>query len=263
METKLHRVPLIAGNWKMNFTAAGAVAFAKRFKALVANVRGVEILICAPFTALPDLHALLSGTNVLLAAQNIFFEEEGTFTGEVSAKMIAPFCSYVIVGHSERRTLFRESNQDVNKKMRKALQHGIVPIVCVGESLEERVAGKTKEVLKRMVLECFEGFSAADAKKTVIAYEPVWAISKGRADIATSQAAGPETAQEAHAFIRSIVSDLFGEKFSQKRRIIYGGSMKPDNVKQLMAQKDIDGGLVGGASLDPESFAKVVKFKED
>ncbi len=247
----------------MNFTESEAVVFAKRFKPLVAKVSGVDMAICAPFTSLPALHKIFAGSNVTLGAQNLFFEEDGTFTGEVSARMISPFCKYVIVGHSERRKFFCESNSDVNKKIKKALQYAITPIVCIGEALEERNAGRTKEVLEKMFFECFEGISKTGALKTVIAYEPVWAISRGKADIANSQAAGPETAQEAHAFIRSLVSARFGSDAADAIRIIYGGSMKPENARQLMAQKDIDGGLVGGASLDPDSLAKIVEYGEN
>lgn len=256
------RIPLIAANWKMNFNTVEAVDFAKKFRALVSNVSGVEIVICAHFTALHPLHGALTGSNIKLGAQNIFFEESGIFTGEISAKMISPYCTHVIVGHSERRALFKETNQDVNRKIIAALKHNLVPIVCIGESLEERTSGKTNQVLEKMLSECLAGLSKESVSKIILAYEPVWAISKGAADIAKSQSATPETAEAAHSFIRSLLSKLFDAKTANSIRILYGGSMKPENVKQLMAQKDIDGGLVGGASLNPESFASVVKFGE-
>jgi len=257
------RIPLIAGNWKMNFNSSEARQFAQKFKKLVANVKDVEILICAPFTCLETLHSVLAGSNVMLGAQNIFYEESGTFTGEISAKMISPYCSHVIVGHSERRKLFQESNKDVNKKIKRALKHGLTPIVCIGESFGERKAKKTKQVLKKQLSDCLKGLSKTQAQKTILAYEPIWAKSKGRHDIAKSKAAPAETAQQAHEFLRGLVSRLFGKPVSEKVRILYGGSMKPTNVKQLLAQEDIDGGLVGGSSLSPESFSKVVKFACD
>ena len=244
----------------MNFTSSEARAFASAFKKLVENVSNVEIVICAPFTFLESLSSLLSGSNIGLGAQNIFFEEEGIFTGEISARMISPFCKYVIVGHSERRKHFNESNDEVNKKIKISLKHGLKPILCVGESLKERNSGETEKVLKKMVSECLKDISKKDAEKIVVCYEPLWAISKGKKYIAKSNAAPSEMAQETHAFIRSILLRLFGKPVSEHMRILYGGSMKPDNVVSLMSQQDIDGGLVGGASLDPVSFSKVVKF---
>ena len=217
-------------------------------------------MFCAPFTSLAGLHKIFSGGNIKLGAQNQFYENEGTFTGEISAKMLIPYCSYVIVGHSERRAVFKESNLDANRKIKKALENGLTPILCIGETYDERNSGKTNQVIEKMLAGGLEGINASDAEKIVIAYEPIWAISKGKNDIAKSLSATPETAQQAHAFVRNLLSKKFGNQVSEKMRIIYGGSMKPENVKELMAQKDIDGGLVGGASLNPESFAKVVKF---
>jgi len=263
MRTARNRIPLVAGNWKMNFTAREAESHAQKFKKLVAAVSGVEIVICAPFTALHSLHKTLSGTKIMLGAQNIFYEEEGTFTGEVSARMIAPYCSHVILGHSERRSLFHETNQDVNKKIKKALQYGLKPIVCIGESLAEKRAGKTKTVLKKMLSECLVGISKKDAKRIILTYEPIWAISEGEKDMAESEAASAETVQEAQAFIRGQISKKFGKAVSEQVSVLYGGSIKPSNAKKLMAQNDIDGGLIGGASLDPAIFSKVVKLMRD
>ncbi len=259
----MERTPLIAGNWKMNFDTCEAENFVNKFKENIKAVSGVDALICAPFPSLHALHMLVSGTNILLGAQNIFYEEEGTFTGEVSAKMISSYCTYVIVGHSERRAIFNESNKEVNRKIKIALEHNLVPILCFGESLEERKSGRTNKVLEETVSAGLEGISKEHIRNIVLAYEPIWAISKGKADIAKSLSATPETAQEAHSFVRSLISKLFDQETADKIRILYGGSMKPENVKQLMAKKDIDGGLVGGASLDPDSFAEVVKFKVD
>jgi triosephosphate isomerase len=262
MATKASRKLLIVGNWKMNFTTKEAKRLALKFKKLVKGIRGVEIVICPPFTSLEALHGLLSGSNVRLGAQNIFYEEEGTFTGEVSARMVAPYCRHVLLGHSERRKTFRETNQEVNKKIKQALKHRLVPIVCIGESLRERRAGKTKPVLKKALSECLKGLSRKQAARVVVSYEPIWAISKGKHYIAKSQAASPKTVQQAHAFVRANLSKLFGKRVSEKMRVLYGGSIKPSNVRKLMEQKDIDGGIVGSSSLTAGTFAKVVKFKE-
>lgn len=258
----VRKVPLFVGNWKMNFTASEAKRLALKFKKLVKGLKGVEVVICGSFTSLESLHSLLSGSNVRLGAQNIFYEEEGTFTGEVSARMVAPYCRYVILGHSERRKIFKESNQDVNKKIKSALKHKLTPIVCIGETLKERKAGKTNPALKKMLSECLKTLSRKEAGRTIVSYEPIWAISKGKHHIAKSNSASPETVQQAHAFIRANLSKLFGKRVSEKMRILYGGSIKPSNVRKLMGQKDIDGGIVGGSSLNPKTFSKVVKFKE-
>jgi len=263
MAAKTTRKPLIAANWKMNFNTSEAVQFAKKFKGLISEVSNTDILICAPFTCLESLKSALSGSKVKLGAQNLFYEEQGTFTGEISARMISPYCTHVIVGHSERRKLFNESNSDVNRKIKKALEQKLTPILCIGESLEERKAGKTKQVLEKKLSECLKGISKDQAKNIVLTYEPIWAISKGKNDIAKSEAASPKTAQEGHAFLRSLFAAHFGKESAENVLILYGGSMKPANVKQLMAEEDIDGGLVGGASLDPESLSKVVKFGVD
>ncbi|HIH42685.1 TPA: triose-phosphate isomerase [Candidatus Woesearchaeota archaeon] len=241
-----NRIPLIAGNWKMNKTNSEAVELVKRLKVLVKSIKAndCEIVVCPPFTALSDVAKELKGTNIYLGAQNLHFEDSGAFTGEVSAQMLKEIgCKYVIIGHSERRQLFGETNAAVNKKIFAALKQGLKPIVCVGETLSERERDKTKDVIKKQIT---ESLANVDVNKIVLAYEPIWAIGTGKT-------ATPEQAQEVHAFIRSLIK-------SESTRILYGGSVKPDNIKELMKQKDIDGTLVGGASLDAESFAKIVKY---
>lgn len=241
-----NRIPLIVGNWKMNKTSSEAVELVKKLKVLVKNVKAnkSQIVICPAFTALSDVAKELKDTNILLGAQNLYFEEYGAFTGEVSAQMLKEIeCKYVIIGHSERRQLYGEINAVVNQKIFAALKHGLIPIVCVGETLAEREKNKTKEIIKKQITESLKDI---DVNKIVIAYEPVWAIGTGKT-------ATPEQAQEVHALIRSLIK-------SNSTRILYGGSVKHDNIKELMAQKDIDGALVGGASLDAESFAKIVMY---
>ncbi|MBI2136545.1 triose-phosphate isomerase [Candidatus Woesearchaeota archaeon] len=242
------RIPLIAGNWKMNKTNSEAVGLVKKLKVIVKNIKANqrEIVVCPAFTALSDVAKELGkekNTNISLGAQNLHFEDSGAFTGEVSAQMLKEIgCKYVIIGHSERRQLCGEINAGVNKKIFAALKHGLIPIVCVGETLAEREKNKTKDVIKKQIS---ESISNVNVDKIVIAYEPVWAIGTGKT-------ATPEQAQEVHALIRSLIK-------SNSARILYGGSVKPDNIKELMVQKDIDGALVGGASLDAESFAKIVE----
>jgi len=239
-----NRIPLIAGNWKMNKDRDEAAESARELKHLVRDVSDKEILLCPAFTSLCCVGRELRGSNIVIGAQNMHFEDDGAYTGEVSAGMLEELCcKYVIVGHSERRMLFGEKSSVVNKKAKQALKHNVIPIICIGETLSERESGKTKQVIKKQVAESLSGI---DASKIVIAYEPVWAIGTGKT--ATSK-----QAQEVHAFIRSIIK-------SDKTRILYGGSVKPENIKELMQQKDIDGALVGGASLDAGSFAKIVKY---
>jgi len=252
--------PLVVANWKMNFTSSEARRFAASFKKLSRNFSNSEAVICAPFTCLESLSSMLAGTGVKLGAQNIFFEEDGTFTGEISARMAAEFCTYAIIGHSERRKIFFESNKDANLKAKAALKHGLKPLLCVGETSFERKTGKTKPVLRKMVLSGLEGISRKQAKKISVCYEPLWAISKGSKHIAKSKAASPQLVQEVHAFIRRLLSKRFGKRASGSMKILYGGSIKPSNTVSLMSQPDIDGGLVGGSSLDPKAFSKVVKL---
>ncbi len=247
------RRPIVAGNWKMNKTSAEAVQLAEELKPLVADVEGVDIVLCPPFTSLEATSKAIRGSNLLLGAQDMFWEESGAYTGEVSAKMLLTSgCKYVILGHSERRAYFGETNQTVNKKLKAALRAGLVPIVCVGERREEREAGITQKIVEDHVVGAFEGISAEQTPGVVIAYEPVWAIGTGLT-------ATPEQAQEVHAFIRQILTGLYNSNVAQQVRIQYGGSIKPENAAALFGQPDIDGGLVGGASLAADSFAKIVK----
>jgi triosephosphate isomerase len=246
------RTPFLAANWKMNKTVAEARAFADAFLPLVKGLDGVEVALAPPATALHALGEALAGSAVALAAQNVHPEPSGAFTGEVSTGMLAELgCRYVIVGHSERRTLFGESDADVAGKARALLAAGLRPIVCLGETLEQREADRTLAVCESQLEGSLAGIEADRAAELVLAYEPVWAIGTGRT-------ATPEIAQEVHGFVREWLTGRFGSG-GRTVRIQYGGSMKPDNAAELLAQPDIDGGLVGGASLDPESFARVCR----
>ncbi|WP_022852751.1 triose-phosphate isomerase [Thermodesulfatator atlanticus] len=250
----MKRRPLIAGNWKMYKTVPETLAYIETFKPLVAGVEDRDIMLAPPFTSLDAAERALEGSNIALGAQNCHYADEGAFTGEISPRMLADIgVTYVILGHSERRHLFGESNELIRKKVESVLRYELIPILCIGETLEEREAGKTLSVLESQLKEGLAGFSAEDLKNLVIAYEPVWAIGTGKT-------ATPEQAQEAHAFCRKILAEMFGEDFSERTRILYGGSVKPENVVGLMARPDIDGALVGGASLKPDSFAKIVNF---
>ena len=249
------RKPILAANWKMHKTIGEAVAFAKAFAPLVADVTGAEIVIAPPFPALAAVGAALRGTHVLLAAQNVHPEKQGAFTGEVSPPMLVDLgCAYAIVGHSERRHIFGEASAFVARKAAALLAHGVRPIVCVGETLEEREAKRTFAVLEEQLRGSLAEVAIEQAADVVIAYEPVWAIGTGRT-------ATPAIAQEAHAMIRSWLQTSFGAA-GDAMRIQYGGSVKPDNVAVLMAEPDIDGALVGGASLDAASFAGIVRYQE-
>ncbi len=246
---------LIAGNWKMHKTVPEALELVRELKTLVSDVTDRDILVCPPFTALHPVGRELEGSNIALGGQNMFYEEEGAFTGEISPLMLKDVgCSYVILGHSERRHIFGETDDLINKKVISAAKHRLTPILCVGETLEERESGETEKVVERQVREGLKGLSPES--ELVIAYEPVWAIGTGKT-------ATPELAQEVHSFIRSILSDIFGEEKAERTRILYGGSVKPQNAKGLLEMPDIDGALVGGASLKAESFAKIVKFDSE
>ncbi len=246
------RKRIIAGNWKMNKDVAGAVELARAVVAALTASKESEIVLCPPFTDLTAVAAVIQGTPVRLGGQNMHWEEKGAFTGEVSAAMlISAGCSHVILGHSERRQYFGETDETVNRKVRAALKAGLIPIVCVGETLAERQAEATAAVVERQVRGALAGLSGEEVAKLVIAYEPVWAIGTGV--VATT-----EQAQEVHALIRQLVATLFDARVAEALRIQYGGSMKPDNAAQLLAQKDIDGGLIGGASLDARSFLDIV-----
>jgi triosephosphate isomerase len=248
------RTPVIAGNWKLFKTIADATGMVNELKPLVAGTKNVEIVVAPVFTALSRVADVLAGSNVNLAAQDCYWEEEGAFTGEVAPNLLANAgCSHVIIGHSERRQYFGETDETVNKKAKAAIAAGLTAIVCVGETLAEREAEKTFTVIEAQLKGSLAGFSADLLAKAIIAYEPVWAIGTGKT-------ASDAQAQEVHAFIRSLVANLFGQASADAMRILYGGSVKPDNVKGLMAQADIDGALVGGASLKADSFSAIVNF---
>jgi len=249
-----NRKPFISGNWKMFKTCSEAVEAASTLSKIVESVSDVDIMIAPPFTALSPVSEAIKGSPVKLAAQNIYWEEEGAYTGEISAKMIlSAGCSHVIIGHSERRQYFGETDETVNKKIRAAIDNGLVPVMCVGETEKERDEDKTFSVLDKQVKKGLEGFLLEDLGSLIIAYEPVWAIGTGKT-------ATTDQAQDVHNYIRSMIRDDFGPALSEGMRILYGGSVKPANIKELMAMPDIDGALVGGASLDPETFGKIVIY---
>lgn len=247
------RKPIIAGNWKMNKTGKEAIELVKGLKNELQDIQGVDIVVCPPYTALQEISRVVRGTNIYLGAQNVHWEDSGAFTGEISAPMlIESGCRYAIIGHSERRAYFGEANEGVNKRTRAALNYNLTPIVCVGERLEERERGKTFEVIKDHIEGGLKGIGAGEIKKIVIAYEPVWAIGTGKTATASQ-------AQEAHSFIRSLLKELHNQEISDLVPILYGGSVKADNVAELMAEDDVDGALVGGASLKLDSFVEIVK----
>lgn len=248
------RKKVIAANWKMYKTPAQAQEFVQAFLPLVVNQDRDEIVLCPSDTSLSVVIAAVTGSNVAVGAQNMYFADEGAFTGETSPVMLKAInVSHVILGHSERRQYFAETDETVNKKLLAALKHGLNPIVCIGEVLAERESGKTEEVLLRQVRKAFEGVTNPQCEPIVIAYEPVWAIGTGKT-------ATPEMAAEAHAIVRKEIAAVIGKEASETMRILYGGSVKPENASALMNETEIDGALVGGASLDPQSFAKIVKY---
>lgn len=250
------RRPLIAGNWKMYKTISEALDFVQAFKPLVVASTHCDIF-CAPaFTAIKPVADKLEGSHIGVAAQDLAAESgPGAFTGEVSAQMIREAGGrYAIIGHSERRQYYGETDESVNKKIRAAIAAGLLPVVCVGESLLERDAGSAEAVVGKQIAAGFKNLTPQNASLIITAYEPVWAIGTGRT-------ATPETAEQMHAFIRSRVQEIFGNQIAEEMRILYGGSVKPDNIASLMSQPNIDGGLVGGASLEPDSFAKIVNYK--
>lgn len=245
--------PLIVGNWKMHKTIAEGVDFIARLQGRLEEKTGRGIVLAPPFTALYALAEALKGTGLLLAAQNVWDREAGAYTGEVSTRMLADAgCRYVIVGHSERRALFGEGDALINRKLKAVVQSGLQPILCIGETLEERENDQTFAVVERQFKEGLQGISAANAARIVLAYEPVWAIGTGRT-------ASPEQAAAVHVYIRKLAGEAYGEELSRQLPVIYGGSVNPGNIKALMAQRDINGVLVGGASLDVESFAEIVE----
>ena len=246
------RTPIIAGNWKLNKTISEAVALTTALKSLVADTTGVEVIVAPPFTALSAVSDTIAGSNIRLAAQDVYWEDSGAFTGEVSVPMLKDAgCDYVIIGHSERRQYFGETNTSVNQKVKAALAHDLKPIICVGEHLEEREAGHTETVIENHVTGGIAGLSADDLSSCVIAYEPVWAIGTGKT-------ATPVQAQEVHNFIRGLLTKAYSAEVASQICIQYGGSVKPENAAELMTQPDVDGALVGGASLEAESFAEIV-----
>jgi triosephosphate isomerase len=249
------RRPIIAGNWKMQLVRSEAAALADALKKALHDVHQVEIVIAPAFTALSAVAEVISGSTLVLAAQNVHWESSGAFTGEISPKMLKDVgCRYVIVGHSERRQYFGEDNTTVNKKVKAVLSEGLQPILCIGETIEQRRQGQTLAIIEQQVKGAFHGISEEALKAMVIAYEPVWAIGTG-------ETATPEQAEEVHRDIRRMLRELYSERAAHGMRIQYGGSVKPENVDELMAEEDIDGALVGGASLKAESFVRIVRYQ--
>ncbi len=248
------RMVLIAGNWKMNNVSSQAKELVLELKELAGKeFSNGCVVVCPPFTVLRDVYEVIKDSAIKLGGQNMYWEEKGAFTGEISPEMLKDAgCNFVIIGHSERRKYFSETNETVNKRVKSALKHSLTPIICVGETLEEREADKTLDVIKSHVTGALEGLSKEDVQKIVIAYEPVWAIGTGRT-------ASPEQAEEIHKYIRDLVSSLYSESEAENLLILYGGSVKPSNVEELIKQEDIDGALVGGAALKADSFSEIVK----
>lgn len=247
------RRPLVAGNWKMHKTVEQAVSMVDDLRPRVADVDSADVLVCPPFICLPSVAEAARGSNVAVGAQHVYWEDEGAYTGEVSPRMLEPLCSHVIVGHSERRALFGETDQTVNRRVKACLDHGLTPIVCVGETLDQNEAGETAEVVSRQVRAGLEGLDTEQAGSLVIAYEPVWAIGTGKA-------ATPEGANDViGVVIRPALEHLFGGGIADRVRVLYGGSIKPHNARDFFMQSDIDGGLVGGASLEADSFEAIVR----
>jgi triosephosphate isomerase len=248
------RSPIIAGNWKMHKTVRESVDFARQLMIAYAESPDRRVIVAPPFTSIYTVAAVLMGSVIHVAAQNLHDKQAGAFTGEISAGMLVDAgCEYVIVGHSERRTIFGEKDDVINRKLKAAISSGLKPIFCIGETLEEREAGRTFAVIERQIKEGLNNFTADDIKNIVIAYEPVWAIGTGRT-------ATPEQAQEVHACIRTVMGKIYGDDLAGLLHVIYGGSVNPGTIGGLMAQTDIDGALVGGASLDVESFVKIIRF---
>jgi len=251
------RTPIIAGNWKMYKTVEESVALVKAMRPALEAIGGIETVVCPPFLSLPHVAEALRGSTIGVGAQDMFWKDEGAYTGEVSPLMLKPFCRYVILGHSERRQYFGETDETVNLKVKAALAHGLIPIVCVGENLAQNEAGQTQEVVEAQVRGALAGLTAEQAAGIVIAYEPVWAIGTGK----------PATGEGANATIKSAVrgtvARLFGESVADRVRVQYGGSVKPGNIAEFMSQPDIDGALVGGASLKAEDFVAIVRLSAE
>jgi len=247
------RIPIIAGNWKMYKTEEEATQLVSDLKQRLRDVIGVKVIVCPPFTALSSVNRILQDSSILLGAQNMHWEEKGAYTGEISPSMLLTSgCKYVIIGHSERRSYFHETDKFVNLKIKSALKFDLFPIVCVGEKLEERETNKTEEVIKIQIQGAYKDLTIQQAEKTIVAYEPVWAIGTGKT-------ATPQQANEVHNFIRKLISAGFTRETAERINILYGGSVKPENSRELLEMSDIDGALVGGASLDAESFEDIVR----
>lgn len=252
----MNRIAVVAGNWKMNKTVAEACDLVSTIKTKLQEIPNVEKVLCPPFISIPALHELIQDSDIGLGAQNLYWEEKGAFTGEIAPAMVKEFCKYVIVGHSERRTYFGETDESVNRKVSAAIRIGLTPIVCVGETLDQYESGLTSEVVRRQIKVGLAGIDPVDpssARRIIVAYEPVWAIGTGKASSA-------ENANQVHAqVIRPALSDLFGEDVAQSIRIQYGGSVTASNAAEFFAQPEIDGALVGGASLKPDEFVAITK----
>jgi triosephosphate isomerase len=248
------RKKIIAGNWKMNKDIPGSEVLINELTLKLQNEKiSCEVIICPPFTSLESASKLLKNSFIKLGAQNMYFEDDGAFTGEISASMLkSAGCEFVILGHSERRTIFKENNALINKKIKKALQSGLKPIFCIGETLQEREDGITDKIVKTQLVEGLREISSDELKKIIIAYEPVWAIGTGRN-------ATPQQAEEVHLFIRNLILELYSKELSENLIIQYGGSVKPENAKDLLTQPDVDGALVGGACLKSDSFVSIIK----
>lgn len=250
------RKPIIAANWKMHKTPSETERFLGEFLEMIGNIKDVEIVLATPFTGLEIARGKSKDTKLKLCGQNVHYEKEGAFTGEISPPMLKEMeCEYVIVGHSERRELFGEDDQLINRKLRAVLAHDMKPILCIGETEKQRSNGNTEKVLSKQLENGLEGLSGDQARKTIIAYEPIWAIGTG-------ESARPEDAESGCKFAREKVKDLFDSETAKEVRLQYGGSIKPHNAEELMSQPDLDGGLIGSASLEPESFYKIIETTE-
>ncbi|MBI4713038.1 MAG: triose-phosphate isomerase [Planctomycetes bacterium] len=247
------RRPIVVGNWKMNTLLSEASQLVAKLRDNLAGVTEVEVGVCPPFVYLPAVNEALKGSNIGLGAQNVYFQEKGAFTGEVSAAMLKDVgCKYVIIGHSERRTIMAENDDIINKKLKAVLGKGLIPIFCIGETLEQRQEGITERIIRSQIDAGLDGITSDDIAKTVIAYEPVWAIGTGKN-------ATPQQAQEVHLFIRKLIAHITSDIIARDIQIIYGGSVKAENAQDILSQSDIDGALVGGASLDAEAFTRIVQ----
>jgi triosephosphate isomerase (TIM) len=250
----MQRKPVIAGNWKMHRTRKETEELAASLRRELDGYEDVEMVVCPPFTSLDAAAQTLKGSSIRLGAQNVHWDDEGAYTGEVSTKMLEDCgCEFVILGHSERRQLFKETDEQVNLKLRRALESSLIPILCVGETLQERARERVEDVVLGQLEQAVDKLTAESLSRIIVAYEPVWAIGTG-------ETATPETAEEVHFMIREWLAEVFSQELSERLRILYGGSVKPGNISGLMAQPNIDGALVGGASLDADSFAGIVRF---